>query len=84
MLYTVHMTQNLVIGSGSAAQTTVVDSSQCDIGKLLDNHVTVQQLSREQKHCIFTTEPNQDSSCYPRVRPYQSGAYRDAVSAILA
>jgi len=47
-----------------------------DIGKLLESSVNISSLSREAKHRILTTEPNPDPWCYPRTRPYASGAFR--------
>ena len=34
------------------------------------------QLSRENKYCIVTLEPNPDASSYPRTCPCESSAFR--------
>ena len=48
----------------------------CDIGKLQDSHISLQQLSRYDKYRILTTEPNCDPLSYPRTRPYLSSSLR--------
>ena len=49
---------------------------ECDIGKLLELHTDMHQLSRENKYHIVTLEPNPDASSYPRTRPCESSAFR--------
>ena len=49
---------------------------ECDIGKLLELHTDMHQLSRENKYCIVTLEPNPDASSYPCTRPCESSAFR--------
>ena len=61
----------------SSTQSTP-SSSQfvCDIGKLLDLHIDLHQLSRDEKYQILKTEPNSDPSVYPRTRPYPTSTLR--------
>ena len=49
---------------------------ECDVGKLLNLHVDLQQLSRDEKYQIHTTEPNRDPSAYPNIRLYPSSSKR--------
>ena len=58
--------------------TTVTDTSQSlenDIGKLVQSHDNLNELSQEHKHCVLTTEPDHDTSSYPRTRPPGSDPY---------
>ena len=48
----------------------------CDIGKLVKSQTDLHMLSPEDKYCILTTEPNSNTSSYPRTRPCASSAYR--------
>ena len=47
-----------------------------DIGKLVRSRVDLHQLSRENKHRVFTTEPDSDPPSFPRTRPPDSAPYR--------
>ena len=49
---------------------------ECDIGKLQNSHIILQQLPRDTIYQILTTEPNSDPSSYPRTRPYPSSSLR--------
>ena len=61
----------------SSTQSTPSSSQfECDIGKLLDLHVDLHQLSRDEKYQILKTEPNSDPSVYPRTRPYPTSTLR--------
>ena len=46
-----------------------------DIGKLVQSHVDLHQLSQENKHYVLTTEPDSDSSFFPRTHPSDSVPY---------
>ena len=53
-----------LVGSQS---TTVTDTSQSlenDIGKLVQSHDDLDELSREHKHRVLTTDPDRDTSSY--------------------
>ncbi len=52
-------------------------ATECDIGKILHlRSGSLRDLSREEKYCILSKDPNSDVSVYPRTRPYGSGAFR--------
>ena len=63
----------LEVDSLSTLSSTVLE---CDIGKLLYSHIDLQQLSRDDKYRILTTEPSSDPSTYPRTRPYKTSSFR--------
>ncbi|KAI6652511.1 hypothetical protein LOD99_7525 [Oopsacas minuta] len=63
-------------GSDVRSEGEVDSLVECDIGKLQDSHIFLQQLSRDQQHRILTTEPNSDPSSYPRTCPYPSSSLR--------
>ena len=46
-----------------------------DIGKLVQSHVDLHELSQENKHRVLTTEPDSDVSFFPRTRPSDSVPY---------
>lgn len=46
----------------SSSQAALSSHCECDIGKLLDLHVDLQQLSRDEKYRILTTEPDSNPS----------------------
>ena len=61
----------------STSQSTLSPSHfGCNVGKLLDLHVNLQQLSRDEKYQILTTEPNSNPSVYPQSCPYPSSSIR--------
>ena len=63
---------------GDARSEVEVESPliECDISKLQDSHIVLQQLSRDDKYRILTIEPNSDPLSYPRTRPYQTSSFR--------
>ena len=56
---------------GDARSEVEVESPliECDISKLQDSHIILQQLSRDDKYRILTTEPNSDPSSYTCTKP---------------
>ena len=50
-------------------------SLENDIGKLVQSHDDLNELSREHNHRVLTTEPDRDTSSYPRTRPSDSDPY---------
>ena len=46
------------------------------LGKLLDLNINIDDLSREEKYQLLTTDPCTDSSSYPRTRSSESAPYR--------
>lgn len=50
--------------------------TECDIGKLLDSKVNINNLSRDEKYLLLTSDPCADSSSYPRTRSSESAPYR--------
>ena len=62
----------------SSAVAAAVAVTECDIGKLLQSGINVQNLSREHIFKILSCEPNSNAS-YPRTRPYGSGSYRQGL-----
>ena len=60
--------------AGDARSEVEVESPliECNICKLQDSHFVLQQLSRDDKYQILTTEPNSDPLSYPHTRPYQT------------
>ena len=63
---------------GDAISDVEVESPlcECDINKFHDSHIVLQQLSRDDKYRILTTEPNSDPSANTRTRPYQTSSLR--------
>ena len=45
---------------------------ECDVGKLKNDRVDLQQLTRDNKYRLLISQPNSDPSFYPRTRPYLS------------
>ncbi len=64
--------------SGATPSTSTPSTTrfECDIGDLLKSDVKIQQLSRDKKYLLITTEPNCNASTYPRTRPNESRSYR--------
>ena len=62
--------------STSSASSLSVPALERDIGKLVQLRFDLHQLSRENKYCILTTEPDSDLSSFPRTRPSDTGPYR--------
>ena len=62
--------------------TTVTDTPQSvsgfdnDIGKLVQSHQDLNQLSGDIKYRVLTTEPDGNPLSYPRTRPSNSAPYR--------
>ena len=49
---------------------------ECDIGKLLDLNINIDDLSRDEKYQLLTSDPCTDSSSYPRTCSSESAPYR--------
>ena len=80
--YSVGSSNTVVTHTSTCSQSTSSTSSQStltlenDIGKLVQSHVDLHQLSRENKHCVLTTEPDSDPSSLPRTRSSDSVPYQ--------
>ena len=64
---------------GESSLSTSLDGEKAieyDVGKLLDLHVDLKQLSREDKYRLLKTEPTSNTSSYPRTRPHPSSSLR--------
>ena len=87
--YSVGSSNTAVTHTCTCSQSTSGTSSQSaptlenDTGKLVQSHVDLHQLRRENKHRVLTTERDSDPSSFPRTCPSDSVPYPPAVSPIL-
>ena len=80
--YSVGSSNTAVTHTCTCSQSTSGTSSQSaptlenDTRKLVQSHVDLHQLRRENKHRVLTTERDSDPSSFPRTRPSDSVPYQ--------
>lgn len=64
------------ISTDDNSMSTSSSHFECDIGKLIDLHVDLNRLSRQDKYRVLIAEPHSDASTYPRTQTNESSSYR--------
>jgi len=67
-----HSPSNDALGASNILSASSSSPLECDVGKLLDLHVNLEQLSKDEKYKLLKTEPDMNPTSYPHTRPYES------------